>query len=212
MVTSCVQSDNIVVTVGVHDSYHRKGQLHTARNSKSEQSSRAPPHAHEGRRGRRLQKQQSDVGQQQHRAAEEVPAVEHVVRIGNPPGKPAAAAAGVGGGSGGVGGGGGGAVRTAGGGSAGAQSRFDAFDDDEDDFFGEEEDGGNLSDDSLTLGGPRHRAAVAEPPRGKCLDLATIVMYALQLAPLVKRARLLLLLLLLLCVSLRVPCSPTLIT
>jgi len=135
------ENENIVVTVGVQDSYHRKGQLNTARNSKSEQSSRAP--AREARRNRRIQKQASDVGQR----VLEQPAVEHVVQIGKPVQKPRspvmrqAPAAAAGGASGG-------AVSHAGG--AGAQSRFDAFDNDDDDFFND--DDGHLSDDSLTVG------------------------------------------------------------
>ena len=154
-----LQNDNVVVTVGVHDSYHRKGNLNTARNSKSEQSKR--PAVSETRGRGRLSTQTRDVDH--HTYEPEERDVTHVVQIGKPPKQPS--------------GGGiqhgqaqeGGVRSTASGsgvrgGSKATQSRFDAFDNDDDDDFFNDDDDGNLSDDSLTVGKQQRQGGI--PPRG----------------------------------------------
>jgi hypothetical protein len=162
------QNDNIVVTVGVQDNYHRKANLHTTRNSKSEQSKRAVQ-AKDSRRNRRLHAQSSHSqlqAEQEGAASPHHPAVTHVVHIGKPSRQttqplvaPAAAAAAASQGTHGQGHGHGHAQHTT------AQSRFDAFDnDDDDDFFGDDDDG-ELSDDSLTRA-PPGPAARRPPPKG----------------------------------------------
>ena len=132
-----------MVTIGLHDNYHRKGNLNTTRNSKSEQSNRMK----ESKRRRRLQKQ-SSVQQDEEYYSPHHATIKHVVHIGKPPkiehtDGPKTSARGESGDNNH------GNSLT----NSAERSRYDAFDNNnEDDFFDNDDD--NLSDDSLTLSAP----------------------------------------------------------